>query len=139
MAKRKTKEEKLTEAGDKVFNILKKSSGYYVWTPFTSPDGVYKEWLFRAPRTDLLDNAWLLEEMPVVIHICRPIELIDAIEKGDKERTIAHSAYVKRITTREDKFRLGQICLRCDTKMDEKLFKRLDGFCTIFNAKKSMS
>ena len=136
---RQTRQDTEVKAAERVLDILKNSSGYYVWTPFEGGDSKAKVWLFRAPRTDLPDNAWLLEESPVVIHLCRPVELIDAVDKGDKERTIAHSAYVKRITTREEKFKLGELCLRCDTKMPEDLFKRLDMFITIFNSTKSLT
>jgi hypothetical protein len=63
-------------------------------------DGMGSEFLSRIPNPDGI----FADEEPERIHICRPIELKEAVENRDRERTVAHSGYVR-----------NGVCMRCNT------------------------
>ncbi len=76
------------EAMDGVVAKLAENTGYFNWEHLG--EGLFR----RTPRTDKPEAEWLKSEKPVLVHICKPIKLMEFIEAGQKDRTIACSSYV---------------------------------------------
>ena len=92
---------------------LRALTGYYIWSHILDPDG--GAWMYRVPRKDLESAPWLKNEDTQLIHICRSAMMFNALQDDDKERTVAHSGYVKK-----------QKCKRCKEIIPEDLYKKLN-------------
>jgi hypothetical protein len=116
----------------KIIDCLQQENGFYHWVEaYGEIDGkaVTPVWLLRSPRDDLGEEAnWLKKEAVKVLHVCRPLQLLEAIVTNDKERTIAHSGYVH-----DDDFN----CVRCKTVCPEVIQKVFENFQTLHKLKQS--
>ena len=109
------------EAVRRLVARLGKSEGYFIWTPFKDKSERETTWLMRVPRTDLPEASWLRNEKANIVHLCRPIPLIEAVEAGEKDRTVAHSGYV-----------VDGACVRCNRECPEAVNKRLQNLVRMY-------
>jgi len=109
------------EAVRRLVGRLGKSEGYFIWTPFKDRSERETTWLMRIPRYDLPEATWLKNEKANIVHLCRPIPLLEAVEAGEKDRTVAHSGYV-----------VEGACVRCSRDCPEKVSKRLRSLVNMY-------
>jgi hypothetical protein len=110
------------EAVRRLVGRLGKSEGYFIWTPFKDKSERETTWLMRIPRHDLPEATWLKNEKANIVHLCRPLPLLEAVEAGEKDRTVAHSGYV-----------VEEVCVRCSRACPEKVGKRLKGLVNMYS------
>ena len=80
-------------------------------------------WQFRIPRDDLHDEAWLKDEPAELLHICRPVPFLEAVERRDKEGSSEYCGYV-----RDDSNKVSDLtslrCAKCKRRMPEAAAKK---------------
>jgi hypothetical protein len=69
--------------------------GFYVWAPLGT--GTLATWQFKAPRTDLKNEAWLRTKVETaqLIHICRPLRFLDHVTQRNKSTSADFVGYVR--------------------------------------------
>jgi hypothetical protein len=82
------------------------------------------QWMLRIAKAE----GEMKNEEVAVIHVCRPLGLLDAVETKDPERTVAHSGYVK-----------DGACVRCKTAAPEALDKNFETVAKILKLGKAIS
>ncbi len=93
------------------------SQGYYTWSSLgTGKDAV---WIIRFPRMDLDDEAWLRDESADMLHICQPLQYVEAVERKDKEASSKYVGYVRDLDG-ELVDRAEFKCMKCKRKMPKK-------------------
>lgn len=92
------------------------SQGYYTWVALG--EGPLATWIFRFPREDLDDEQWLRDEAADMLHVCQPIQYVEAVERKDKEASSKYVGYVRDIDgdlMDKDAFK----CMKCKRVMPE--------------------
>ncbi len=69
------------------------SQGYYTWCVLG--EGALAAWVIRFPREDLDEEAWLRDEQSDMLHICQPLQYVEAVERKDKEASSKFIGYVR--------------------------------------------
>lgn len=69
------------------------SQGYYTWA--TLGEAALATWIVRFPREDLDDEEWLRDEAADFLHICQPLQYVEAVERKDKEASSKYVGYVR--------------------------------------------
>jgi hypothetical protein len=96
-----------------VVDKLRSSEGYYAWGPMG--EGALATWLVRLPRHDLENEQWLSGEDADLLHLCRPVDYLVCVERGDKHKSTEFVGYVRE----------GR-CTKCSREMPEDLQKKAE-------------
>jgi hypothetical protein len=92
------------------------SQGYYTWTSLG--EEALAVWIMRCPREDLDDEQWLRDEAADMLHICQPVQYVEAVERKDKEASSKYVGYVRDVDgdlTDREEFK----CMKCKRAMPE--------------------
>ena len=92
------------------------SQGYYTWTALG--EGPLAVWVIRFPREDLDDEQWLRDEAADMLHVCQPLQYVEAVERKDKEASSKYVGYVRDLDgdlTDKGEFK----CMKCKRVMPE--------------------
>ena len=92
------------------------SQGYYTWCVLG--EGPLASWIIRFPREDLDDESWLRDEQADMLHICQPLQYVEAVERKDKEASSKYIGYVRDLDG-ELVDRTEFKCMKCKRKMPE--------------------
>ena len=113
--------------GNKILlKLLRSDTGYFIWS-FIQAGEDNSAWLWRVPRKELFDTApWLKSVRAMPVHLCRSGMLGAALKDEHKERTVAHSGFVK-----ESK------CLRCKVSVPSDTQVRFDTLATLHSLEQS--
>lgn len=93
------------------------SQGYYTWCILGENE--LASWIIRFPRMDLDDEAWLRDEQADMLHICQPLQYVEAVERKDKEASSKFIGYV-RDSDGDLVDRSEFKCMKCKRDMPEK-------------------
>lgn len=93
---------------------LQVSKGYYSWAHLEGA------WFVRVPSQERLDEEWLKNEPPELIHVCAPVKFLTAVETmANKEESAHHVGYA-----RDNDNKLEVECSRCKQKTSEDAAKK---------------
>lgn len=112
------------EALKEAIGLLTGGNAYYTWTPV----GEAGTFVLRIPKEERLQEAWLKDEYPALIHICQPIQLIKAYRNNEKNKVPNFCGYV-----RED------ACTRCNRAPEEDVIKRAEVQIRLFKLNRKLN
>lgn len=105
-----------------IISRLQRGSGYYTWV--TLGEGPEQVWQCRIPRTDMKDEEdfWIKDEDAEIIHICNPVNYLEASHVQNKEKAAESMGAVRDADNLHDDYKEFK-CVRCGRRMPEKLGK----------------
>ena len=109
---------------DECVRMLTHGNAYYTWTPIGEVD----TFLIRIPKEERLNEAWLRDDFPALIHICQPVQLLKAFRKNEKNKVPNYCGYV-----REDK------CTRCGREPNEDVVRRAEAHIRLFKLNQKLN
>jgi len=112
------------KALETVINMLANGNAYYVWTPI----GEQGTFMMRVPREERMNEAWLKDELPQLIHVCQPIQLLKAFHAGEKNKLPNFCGYVRDDT-----------CTRCKREVEVGITRRAEAVMRLAKLNKNLN
>ena len=106
---------------DLLVNKLVNAKGLYVWMHLEDA------WMLRFPRLDRPTETWLNNELPGLIHICKPVDFLASVEALSSKDTAARFIGFPRAGESFEKSKDGKVnmvCSKCKNKASDAAAKK---------------